>query len=296
MSSSEGPCPACKWTPDQQRRCVYQSSVRLFHGAHDRGYWSLGSKFLLKERGKDPPSHEVINTHFIRENTTIPVPTTVQEWTEGEKYFQIVERVPGVPLEEIWSSIPQPDRERLARQTAEYLGQLRSFHSAKMESLHGQPLCCPLLFNDDGLGVTHGPLSTADEFWDVLAKSLGGKVPEVVKLRLRDRMPSPHPWTFTHGDLTDCNIIVDPVKFELSGLIDWESSGYYPVWWEFMGANFGSSEDDLDWKRLLLGNMANQEEARTWFLEFRSFDARLGDSDTRLKVLKECGIEEDIEI
>lgn len=74
MSSSEVPCPACKWTPDQQRRCAYQSSVRLFHRAHDRGYWCLGSKLLLKERGKEPPSHEVINIHFIKENTTIPVP------------------------------------------------------------------------------------------------------------------------------------------------------------------------------------------------------------------------------
>ncbi|KAJ5187864.1 hypothetical protein N7449_010858 [Penicillium cf. viridicatum] len=79
MSSSEVPCPACKWTPDRQRRCAYESSVRLFHGAHNRGYWFLGSKFLSKERGKHPPSHEVTNTHFIKENTTIPVPTTVQE-------------------------------------------------------------------------------------------------------------------------------------------------------------------------------------------------------------------------
>lgn len=296
MSSSEVPCPACKWTPDQQRRCAYESSVRLFYGASNRGYWSLGSKFLLKERGKDPPSHEVINTHFIKENTTIPVPTTVQEWTEGEKYFQIVERVPGVPLEEIWSSIPQPDRERLARQTAEYLGQLRSFHSAKMESLHGQPIWCPHLFHNDKCGVTHGPLSTTDEFCDVLMESLSDKVPEVVRLRLRDRMPSPHPWTFTHGDLTNCNIMVDPDNFELRALIDWEGSGYLPVWWEFMGASFGFGEDDLEWKRLLLGNMTNQKEARTWFLEYRSFESRSSDSETRLRVLKECGIMEDIEI
>lgn len=70
---------------------------------------------------------------------------------------------------------------------------------------------------------------------------------------------------------------MDPVKFELSGLIDWQGSGYYPVSWEFMGASFGFGEDDLEWKRLLLGNMTNQKEARTWFLEFRSFDSRVGD-------------------
>lgn len=164
--SSEVPsdaCPACKWTPDQQRRCSYKSSVRLFYGASNRGYWSLGSKFLLKDRGHHPPSYEVINTRFLGENTTIPVPITVREWTEGERYFQIVERVPGVPLEEIWPSIPQSDREKLARQTAEYLGQLRSFHSAKMESIHGQPLHCTHLFCGDEYGTPQGPFSTADE-------------------------------------------------------------------------------------------------------------------------------------
>lgn len=49
-------------------------------------------------------------------------------------------------------------------------------------------------------------------------------------------------------------------------------------------------------ERLLLGNMTNQKEARTWFLEYRSFESRSSDSETRLRVLKECGIEEDIEI
>ncbi|CAI7674349.1 unnamed protein product [Penicillium discolor] len=204
-----------------------------------------------KEAAPTKVAHEVINTHFIKENTTMPVPTTVQEWTEGEKYSQIVERVPGVPLEEIWPSIPQPDQERLARQTAEYLGQLRSFHSAQMQSLHG-PVWCFHLFHNDEVGVTNGPLGTADELWDILMKSLCDKVPEVVRLRLRDRMPSPHPWTFTHGDLTNCNIIVDPANFELRALIDWEGSGYLPVWWEFMGASFGFGEGDLEWKSLLL--------------------------------------------
>ncbi|KXG53444.1 Aminoglycoside phosphotransferase [Penicillium griseofulvum] len=295
MSSSEVACPACKWTPDQQRRCNYDSSVRLFYGASTRGYWSLGTKFILKEREKDPRSYEVINTHFIKENTTIPIHNTVQEWTEGKKYFQIVERVPGVPLEEIWSSIPQPDREKLAHQTSEYLGQLRSLHSAKMESLHGQPVYSAFLFPGQGYGGKHGPISTAEELWEEMAESLSDKVPEVVKTRLRDTMPSPYPWTFTHGDLTSCNIIVDPTSFGLSALIDWERSGYFPVWWEFTGAGIGFGEEDLEWKRLLLGNMANHEEARTWFKEFWSFTRSI-DSEIRLKVLKECGIEEDIEI
>ncbi|KAJ5142573.1 uncharacterized protein N7515_001360 [Penicillium bovifimosum] len=298
MASSEVPCPACKWTPDQQRRCSYESNVRLFYGAGDRGYWALGSKFIFKDRGIDPPSYEVMNTRFLAEKTTIPVPITVQEWTEGKRYFQIVERVPGVPLDEIWSSIPQPDRERLASQTAGYLNQLRNFHSPKMQSLHGQPLHCAHLFLGDDYGVPHGPLSTAEELWDELAKALeNDKIPDAVRSRFRETMPSPLPWTFTHGDLTDCNIIVDPVTFELRSVIDWESSGYFPVWWEFAWASVGLSTEDKEWKDLLRGNMANQEEGRQWYLNYKSFTTNQPWAlERRVRFLKECGVEGDIDI
>ncbi|CAI7623389.1 unnamed protein product [Penicillium glandicola] len=107
--------------------------------------------------------------------------------------------------------------------------------------------------------------------------------------------PSQHafssPVDFTHGDLTNCNIMVDPASFELSALIDWEGSGYLPVWWEYTGAGFGFGQDGIEWKRLLLANMANHKEARTW-----SFVSHSSDSETRLKLPKECGIEKDIEI
>ncbi|KAJ5543570.1 hypothetical protein N7535_005994 [Penicillium sp. DV-2018c] len=126
MSSSNVPCPRMKLMDPR--------SAKMLLLRNNRRYWSIGSKFILKDRGINPPSYEVINTRFVAEKTTIPVPITMQEWTEGERYFQIVERVSGVPLEEIWSSITQPDRERLTSQTADYLNQFRSFHSPKMQS------------------------------------------------------------------------------------------------------------------------------------------------------------------
>lgn len=108
-------------------------------------------------------------------------------------------------------------------------------------------------------------------------------------------MPSPHPWTFTHGDLTYCNIIVDPTSFALRAVIDWESSGYFPVWWEFAGAGLGFGHEDKEWKDLLRGNMTNHDEARLWYLDFNSFVSdQPWASERRVRMLKECGIHEDI--
>ncbi|CDM26319.1 unnamed protein product [Penicillium roqueforti FM164] len=100
MSSSDVRCPL-----PTKVACASTEQSRLL---------SLGSRFLLKERGRESPSHEVIDTHFIKENTTFPRSHNRAGVDRG-RVFQIVERVPGpgVPLEEICWSIPQPDRERL---------------------------------------------------------------------------------------------------------------------------------------------------------------------------------------
>jgi hypothetical protein len=36
----------------------------------------------------------------------------------------------------------------------------------------------------------------------------------------------------------------------LAGILDWEASGYFPVWWEFACAGIGLGQDDFEWKGL----------------------------------------------
>lgn len=287
----KAPCSACSWTTDRQNHCSYKSNVKLFYEAGDRGAWSLGTKYILKERGSQPPIYEAINTQFVKDNTTIPVPAVVQEWTEENgRNFVIAERVPGQTLEELWPRIPEADRERLAKQTAEYLIQLRQLHSPKMQSIHGQPLCSAWLFSD-GCGGPHGPLSTEEELWTEMTRELK-EVPEEVLSHLRRKMPSPEPWTFTHGDLTTCNIMVDPETTQLSGLIDWESSGYYPVWWEFVSAGIGLGEDDAQWKGLLRKYMPDHTPARELWRDVKACTSEQDwAKERRERLWKECGLE-----
>ncbi|KAK2589493.1 hypothetical protein QQS21_012827 [Conoideocrella luteorostrata] len=158
----------------------------------------------------------------------------------------------------------QTEKEQVAQQTAEYLSQLRQLQSPHMQSLCGQPLYSAFLF-PTGYGVPHGPLGSDDELWEDMAKALEG-VPEATKRRLRTRMPPSAPYTFTHGDLTNVNILVENGK--LTGIIDWEASGYFPVWWEFTCAGIGLGPDDVEWKATLRKYMPDYTEAREFWRDF----------------------------
>lgn len=156
------------------------------------------------------------------------------------------------------------ERENVAKQTASYLEQLRSLHSPTIQSIGGQPVYCAFLF-PNGYGVPHGPLFCDDELWAELRKALD-KVPERICQRLRERMPCATPYTFTHGDLTNVNILVD--NGNVTGIIDWEAAGYFPVWWEYVNAGFGLGQEDKEWKTLQQKYMSPHTYASEFFRDF----------------------------
>lgn len=60
-----------------------------------------------------------------------------------------------------------------------------------------------------------------------MERRLKETVLEAARKRLRHCMPSATPYTFTHGDLTNVNIMVE--NDTLNGMIDWEIFGCFPV-------------------------------------------------------------------
>ena len=216
----------------------------------------MGSKLIVKERSTSPPNFEARNIRLLTAKTTIPVPVITNEWSEGDRYFIVTERIPGEPLSSVWATMSTTERVRVAKQTADYLAQLRQLTSTRIQGVDGNPVYCAFLFSG-GYGVPHGPISTDDELWDEMAQRLNG-VPEKARQRLRERMPPATPYTFTHGDLTNVNIMVE--RGNLTGIIDWEASGYFPVWWELACAGIGLGEEDAEWKNLLRQYMAENDD------------------------------------
>ncbi|KAJ3476772.1 hypothetical protein NLI96_g10934 [Meripilus lineatus] len=62
----------------------------------------------------------------------------------------------------------------------------------------------------------------------------------------------PHAIVFTHGDLIQHNIMVDPKSGHVTGIVDWESAAWMPDYWDFsiVGIRRGSDSDVLINERL----------------------------------------------
>ncbi|KAF2865072.1 kinase-like domain-containing protein [Massariosphaeria phaeospora] len=267
--AAEAPCTACSWTTGRQDAGRYHSNVKLFYNISDRAAWSLGPKYIFKERSNEPPSFEARNLRFLKEKTTIPVPTVVLDYDHNDRNFIQTERIPGDTLDTVWASLSAAEKELIAKQTGDYLSQLRQLQSPRMQSLGEQPLFSTFLFRDD-FGEPHGPLSSDDELWAVWAPVLKD-LPEKARSRFRERMPSAEPYTFTHGDLSTGNIMVKDGN--LTGILDWETSGYFPVWWEFTCAGIGLGEEDSQWKSLLRKHLSQHKEGHEFWLDLYALSA-----------------------
>ncbi|KAK4071302.1 hypothetical protein Purlil1_13469 [Purpureocillium lilacinum] len=274
--AAENSCAACSWNQERQESCRYNSHIKLFYGVSDRGVWAIGSNLIIKEMSDSPPNYEAVNTRFIQDQTSIPVPEIVQEWTENGRYFLITKRVTGTPLNEAWPTMSESDKESIAKQVVDYLCQLRNLRSDSIQALNGEPVYSAFLFRN-GYGLPHGPFSTDDQLWREMTEALNG-VPENARRLLEQRMPLCKPYTFTHGDLSTRNIIVN--DGEVTGVIDWEGSGYFPVWWEFVAAGLSEDEDDRAWKALLRKWMPNFREAQEFWLDYFSL-SRYPNLDSR---------------
>lgn len=266
-TAAEAPCSACSWTSRRQGSCCYESHVKLIYSVSDRGVWSLGSNFILKERSNNAPNFEAENIQFLKKSTEIPVPIIIEEWKDyNERYFMLTKRIEGEALSTVWATMSAAEKEHVAKQTADYLCQLRKLQSPRLQSIREQPLYSAFLF-PNGYGLPHGPFSSDNELWEEMSIALKG-VPQEVCQRLREYMPSVAPYTFTHGDLTNVNIMVKDGN--LSGILDWEASGFFPVWWEFTCAGIGLGEEDQEWKTMLRKYMHVHEKAREFWLDFYS--------------------------
>ncbi|KAH6896268.1 hypothetical protein BKA70DRAFT_1316777 [Coprinopsis sp. MPI-PUGE-AT-0042] len=52
--------------------------------------------------------------------------------------------------------------------------------------------------------------------------------------RIRAAFPDSCHVCLTHTDLAPCNIIISPTSPEVVGIIDWQESGWYPEFWEYL--------------------------------------------------------------
>jgi len=82
-------------------------------------------------------------------------------------------------------------------------------------------------------------------FNEYLLSSLEAPTPPLVRGALSRGLRTDHRIVLSHCDLAPRNIIVQEVK--ITGLVDWEDSGWYPEYWEYV--KFFQRPSTHDWKR-----------------------------------------------
>lgn len=108
----------------------------------------------MKDRGPSLPTFN---------ETSIPVPVVLKSREEGGHTLILMEHIPGELLSEAWPKLSTSEKESIARQTGEYLLQLRELQSDKTQALTGRPFYSNFLFPDKESELPHGPVASDDE-------------------------------------------------------------------------------------------------------------------------------------
>ncbi|KAI0874857.1 kinase-like domain-containing protein [Hypoxylon argillaceum] len=184
---------------------------------------------------------------YLAQNTTIPVPKVYCSFVHKNIAYIVMERIHGDCLPIAWKSMSEESRKDVFAQLRGMIQELRSLTpppGTGVESCVGGSLFDSRISRGN---PRFGPFKTIQEFhfWlrhDWKLEDLEGREKDqdwhdaAEMIRRQDGPWSPP--TFTHGDLNPFNVLVRDGK--VVGLIDWEFSGWYPHYWEYTSAWFGS--------------------------------------------------------
>lgn len=160
---------------------------------------NLKGEIIIPWKDRRYLENECAALKYIAENTTIPVPK-ILDFSEAQGALVLtVERIRGVPLDNISSE----HRDRAIHFVEEnVLPQLQKLKSNRLGGLTGQVLVSERIRAHTQ--IHHWPSKT-------------------------NVTPT---YVFCHGDLAQHNILVDPETFEVIAIIDWENSGFFPAGFE----------------------------------------------------------------
>lgn len=199
----------------------------------------------------------------------VPAPRLLGVVSSGRSSYAFMTYIPGVSLDAIWARLDEKQKQHLASQLNEILQRMR------------QQRCPPgvALGGVGGEGCKDArrhtrtcqqPIFHAQDFIQFLFSNphFGGRVYVDFLQRF---LGTQDPIVFTHGDLHPSNIMVEETAdgyYQVTGLVDWERSGYYLDWFESVKAtnDLSTTESDNDWSLFLPACISPQRYPVPWLL------------------------------
>ncbi|KAI0402492.1 kinase-like domain-containing protein [Xylaria palmicola] len=231
----DSPPPERQPAPYPEGDIIYQCTSR-YVVLHDNKV----TKYTTHPDGMGVTEHpnEATVLRFIKANTTIPVPEVFSsDWDRIT-----MEYIEGQTLQQAWPVLTPDQRLDILDQLRGYIGQLRALKGTQIGRLNGQGVIVPCIMTRSG-----GPFANLAEFQDWLVKPpMHLRSESMYWHQITTQLGAECPIVFTHSDIAARNIMVRDGK--IVALLDWELSGWYPEYWEYVFALRGL--DNTDWETL----------------------------------------------
>lgn len=187
--------------------------------------------------GSEVKLEEGFNAMFVQHATNVPVPTVYALFRKDGENFIVMERIRGESLDGVWYGLDDERKKQVAEQIGNHMTQLRSIPSPAYYGGVGQRCVDPYLTlqRNEESRLDVGPIQREEMWVDAFVWSAEtfrrkvGVVEEWIE-PLLEAAEQGRPAVFTHGDFHKGNIMLNE-KGDVV-LIDWEYSGWAPVYWE----------------------------------------------------------------
>lgn len=158
----------------------------------------------------------------------LPVPALREVRALDQGTLLRMDFVDGECLEEAWRSLDEKQKQSIAEQLRDILTTMRQATPTQSTiGGFGGPARDPRLISD----YPGGPFNTEAEFNNFVLDLLEG-TPSKIRSALAGGLDVNSRIVFTHADLSPRNIIVKGDRVQ--ALLDWEYSGWYPEYWEYV--------------------------------------------------------------
>lgn len=150
--------------------------------------------------------------------------------------------VEGRNLDDVWPNMSNDEKHEICSQLRDVLKAMRSAQPSTgvIGSCSGGIVRDCRRLSD----YTGGPFPEEESFNSFILNLVKATL-TAIREALEQRLRSDHCIVFTHGDLTQHNIIVKDNK--ITGLVDWEYAGCHPEYWEYIKF-FDRHTRNRDWK------------------------------------------------
>lgn len=241
---------------------------RPAHTQHDfkRYVVNIGLGQVLKMKSSPV---EVAAVRVLGQFSSIPVPQIKGAWSRRGTYHNtgmhtvmtcvVMQRIPGLPIGAVYKNISTDNMQEIVRTVRGHIEKLRSF--IQPTEFKGQ-ICSFLGDYMDDAGLTAfgsvAPMTPA-EFVDYVMETYIEDRPSK-EFRFREVLTKANAkgLYLTHGDLHPYNVIVDRNpsngRYYLTGIIDWTTAGWFPIYYEGHKARTISKSFWDQWITLMTGD------------------------------------------